>query len=67
MIHRMTKTNDKYKKPLTSESLVDPTLPLEPTRRIGWTDGVVIHDDFDILEPEIAEAFGASVLESLTA
>lgn len=32
---------------------------LEPQRSIGWTTGVVIHDDFDVLDADIAEAFGA--------
>jgi len=31
---------------------------LEPQRSIGWAKGVVIHDDFDVLDADIAEAFG---------
>jgi antitoxin (DNA-binding transcriptional repressor) of toxin-antitoxin stability system len=32
---------------------------LEPERRLGWASGVIIRDDFDTLDSEIAEAFGA--------
>ncbi len=28
---------------------------LEPQRSIGWAQGVVIHDDFDVLDADIAE------------
>jgi antitoxin (DNA-binding transcriptional repressor) of toxin-antitoxin stability system len=28
-------------------------------RKLGWATGVVIHEDFDTLDPETAEAFGA--------
>ena len=33
---------------------------LEPQRSIGWATGVVIHDNFDVLDADIAIAFGAS-------
>ena len=32
---------------------------LEPQCSIGWAKGVVIHDDFDVLDADSAEAFGA--------
>ena len=34
-------------------------VPYEPKRQIGWATGVVIHDDFDVLDAETAQAFGA--------
>ena len=31
---------------------------LEPQRNVGWAMGVVIHDDFDVMDADIVKAFG---------